>query len=1569
MFSRRDGYGLGLLAVFLAGIWGGSSLAAQTAPCRLINPQTTIGYSSGWRVAPATGALGWSLPVGVVPGDIPIPVVYRYQASVMSDLTQSITYTRNPDGTSTPHYSPVQRYRGIWGSLNFGFITPSTGSTSGVPEDGTQVLEDGTLFRDSEWSTPAPDGSSLPKDFGFNAPAGGYALDSSGSYGLYSASLADLGTWSTKVSQLTTASQFKVLMDRNRARVYAYQATLRDYVPVLWVDRFGHWVSFQWQQGTWSGMTSFTVTALNPSGKGVQVAWAIQSGSTSTVVDLLRADFIGVSAPSLLVQGYWGAPTLLPVAMGTPIATLRPMPLAVGGPIGRPTLIRMGPPSGLSVPGYVPSLPAPPTATAPEADWTFGYQDTNLAELNSITDPLGVKTTLTFQTIAFPNDAPYVRGVTSAASADSVTGASHSQNWSFAVPTTGANWTTTYTEGYSDGSATEGRTIVYGFSTANAAIQSLQVQGASGNTQTTNYDLTSTGEDGSLTTPNGTHVISTGKPKVDISTTLAVKTSLPTGEYLTVGGTAVQSTTTAYNPLSQYLDQAQPTSTTITRLNLATNANLPAIVTAATYTTKGEPTKASVQAGGQEKGQTYSYDADGRLSHTGILASWAADVSLGTSYVSSPLGPTSATTSGNNISPSLNQGWTYNDAGAVASHADAQGNTATYTFDLRGRVLSVAKTGDPTLTYSYPSERTRTWSQGRVSGSETYDGFGRLQSRLRGDGVTETYTYDTYGRRVAVHEISGGTSRTVRQTSYDALDRLISEQPASGPGSSFAYSASGVNQVVTITMTNGLTYTQTRDPWGQVVASTDPTGTTTTAVYNEFGQATQVTQSNGGVNQVRSFSYDGIGNLVSRTEPETHTTTFSGFNAQGAPGSIANTSRTLTLSYDALGRRRSVVNGGASLSYTYTGTFLTGMVSSDGVSQGFSYNGPGGRLSGESLTIDGVVRTIGYGYDGNSTLATITYPSGRIVGYGYDALNRVNQITNNGGLLASVGYDGWGNRTSLAFASGASSQWTPDAYGLHLMNWTVTYAGGGDSRSYQYDPSDHLTQAGEWSLQHDKMGQLNSASGFGISAAYSYDGFGNNTTNTVSIPAPPTFNAFGFNPLVDNRITGLQTNGGATGWMYADNGEASQIATAVSSGRYLSMGWDAFGRVASVTDSQTAAVQNYRYAPSGLRATLTDASDGTRNRQYLYTNGGLLLGEYLANGSWKRDAIYLGDQAIAEVDVNGVHELHSDYLGTPRVITTGSTGAVEGRQAFGPYGELIGTPTYTYGYQPLTGYTGHVQTDATGLIYMRGRYYSPAWHRFLNSDQGVDPNQFNQFAYAGGSPMMATDPSGMQQRYFVTIGDQFYIAETGGVWQESIDANGNSYLYQGNNWARGWTLTPVGSPYASSSSPGDSQPALGLQAGMRGGSGASYTPQTPKPKSCIAGSPKQESLRHTPGTPMNWGIGAGSFAYTGRTFDPGVGQVFVGGIVEKPLGKPANYGGLFEASAGDGLNGGYGNIQLYGSGDPGSGSFWFGGGKASIPLLGGVSVGVAVGNDWFGVYIDKHVGWNETGVGLYVCKE
>jgi RHS repeat-associated protein len=168
------------------------------------------------------------------------------------------------------------------------------------------------------------------------------------------------------------------------------------------------------------------------------------------------------------------------------------------------------------------------------------------------------------------------------------------------------------------------------------------------------------------------------------------------------------------------------------------------------------------------------------------------------------------------------------------------------------------------------------------------------------------------------------------------------------------------------------------------------------------------------------------------------------------------------------------------------------------------------------------------------------------------------------------------------------------------------------------------------------------------------------------------------------------------------------------------------------------------------------------------------------------DVVYLDGRAIAEIDDQGVHELHNDHLGTPRVITAGSSGAVEGIQTYGPYGEGIGA----WGYVPLTGYTGHVQTEANGLIYMKGRYFSPAWHSFLNTDQGADSRQMNQYAYAGGNPMTNVDPTGMWSLRSV-LGD---IAHGTHSLGHAMGVNWNHGLRRdvevGGALAASWFLTP-----------------------------------------------------------------------------------------------------------------------------------------------------------------------------------
>ena len=57
-----------------------------------------------------------------------------------------------------------------------------------------------------------------------------------------------------------------------------------------------------------------------------------------------------------------------------------------------------------------------------------------------------------------------------------------------------------------------------------------------------------------------------------------------------------------------------------------------------------------------------------------------------------------------------------------------------------------------------------------------------------------------------------------------------------------------------------------------------------------------------------------------------------------------------------------------------------------------------------------------------------------------------------------------------------------------------------------------------------------------------------------------------------------------------------------------------------------------------------------------------------------------------------------------------------------------------------------VITDANGLLYMRARYYHPGLRRFVNPDPIGFEGGNNWYAYAGGNPLLANDPSGLAAR-------------------------------------------------------------------------------------------------------------------------------------------------------------------------------------------------------------------------------
>jgi len=114
---------------------------------------------------------------------------------------------------------------------------------------------------------------------------------------------------------------------------------------------------------------------------------------------------------------------------------------------------------------------------------------------------------------------------------------------------------------------------------------------------------------------------------------------------------------------------------------------------------------------------------------------------------------------------------------------------------------------------------------------------------------------------------------------------------------------------------------------------------------------------------------------------------------------------------------------------------------------------------------------------------------------------------------------------------------------------------------------------------------------------------------------------------------------------------------------------------------------------------------------------------------------------LAQYGGNAWNYYLPDRLGSVRQLTDPS-GAVMLARSYDPFGnglEQVG------GGQSVFGYTGE-QTDPTGLVFLRARYYSPYLNRFISPDTIIpNPTQsqsWNRYLYVGNNPVNRTDPSG-----------------------------------------------------------------------------------------------------------------------------------------------------------------------------------------------------------------------------------
>jgi RHS repeat-associated protein/uncharacterized repeat protein (TIGR02059 family) len=898
-----------------------------------------------------------------------------------------------------------------------------------------------------------------------------------------------------------------------------------------------------------------------------------------------------------------------------------------------------------------------------------------------------------------------------------------------------------------------------------------------------------------------------------------------TGDYNPGSNSASQSRTTyqLYNGQSITLGSTNDscgTSAPNSSLPCAT-INADAVVTLLGYNSSGDVTSSATpdgNPGGELATTAYGYDADGEptsiTAPNGNLAGanaaaytttnvYNADGELTSKTVSQTGGGVTARTTTYDYDGDGNQITVTNPRLKTTNYAYTANDQLTLVTDPDNQKTLTCYDGDGHVTQTVPAAGVAANSLTASSCPASYpSGYG---TRLASDATTDTY--DALGDKTTITTPApaGQSGHETTTNAYDLAGRLTSttEPPASN-------GAGAPNQVTTYTYTNADELTSITKASGTSAASTtsychDPNRDKTASVEPDGNTSGITSCSNSPPYQTASsyqtaYNYDTLGELVSETRPAT---------------SAAPSGQTTTYSYDPVGNQLTRQDpNGVTTTNTYTPLNQLATVSYSGSaahSVSYGYDANGNRLSmsdasGNSTyqydpfdeltsSQNGAGQTLTYTYTDDGQTSGITYPLGAgatwattdTVTYGYDNADELNAITDFNSHTIAIGNTADGLPNSLSL--GAS----------------------GDTISTTYDPTDTPSDI---SLSNASSTQLD------LSYSNTPSGAINSETTTPSTPTSPA----GYDYDAQNRVTQMTPGGGSTlNYAFDASGKLTTLPNA-STGSY-----DPASELTSSTLAST--TTNYTYDSDGQR--LQASQGGTTVASSAY-NGAQELTSYSNSAANMTAATYDGDalRTGSTTTPTGGSATTQSYLwntssSTPQLVmdsnnayiydagtapieqvnltsgaitylVTDRLGSVRG--SVNASGTLTNTASYDAWGNPQTtggltnntpfGYAGNY-TDPTGLTYNIRRYYDPTTGQFLSVDPAVDRTE-QPYSYGGDDPIDNIDPLGLD---ICVFGACLPTPSLQNV-SDYVAGFGDEFTFGGTRYVRNWINGEFGLPNA-----------------------------------------------------------------------------------------------------------------------------------------------------------------------------
>lgn len=723
-------------------------------------------------------------------------------------------------------------------------------------------------------------------------------------------------------------------------------------------------------------------------------------------------------------------------------------------------------------------------------------------------------------------------------------------------------------------------------------------------------------------------------------------------------------------------------------------------------------------------------------------------------------------------------GFSHDGAGRTASVVDANAAETRYQYDGFGNLIRQLSpdTGETRHEYDAAGNRLRTTDARGVTVVYQYDALNRLTSLQYPDSVDDAYlvhdrSTNGIGRLSSIEEHG-----QVLRFDYDSRGNLASQQvEADQAVFTVGYQYDLADSLVAMDYPSGARVTFQRNAQGQIagIAAQLADGRHVTIAsdmrYRGFGGLLELVLGNGIVlsrdydradRLIRhtetpvldlEFSYDGDGNLLSRSTPDS----FAGSESY---------------QYDSLNRLVEAQGGFGGREYDYDAVgnrlrLLTrapadGDESSEAI---YIYQDASNRL----------LQAAGQGYQYDAAGNPVQVGD---LQHDYDDRGRLRAISRNGDLIARYHYSLLGQRTAKIIPGdgAANAEWH-----RAQAEAAQSEAAGISAQLLALD-IEYATEQAAHQAALNLAGQHQAAAEQSQQTAVTLE----QQSTQQRLMAEQSLNAAAeqqrlSDEALASRVDGLL--GWLINWWYelrsesylaeadrlitqadqyqleadtlqqqadAQRQQAQQhLADADTQNQLAQTSLDAMTSIDNARQQKQIALSEAMALVDYHLAAAEQPQAEEQVQRFIYNQQGLLVGEYQNNGTALREYIYRDMTPIALLDYSESAEsplvfwYHTDQLGTPQVLTD-EQASIVWHARYSPFGEaemLVSEIT-----QPLR-FPGQYYDEETGLHYNYFRYYDPAIGRYLRSDPiGLDGG-VNTYAYVEGDPLGFVDPFGLDR--------------------------------------------------------------------------------------------------------------------------------------------------------------------------------------------------------------------------------